>query len=181
MRPFSEPLVDPKCRQSIVNSSQNRCWPFAKHVSFGVPFWSNFGTILDPSWAIGALWGTFFLDQFYDFFGARFWSQSGPKNGLVHRGAAALRRHCGGTVAALAGPAGEGESFRSSLGRTQKATRSGTPMPVKDWRGGSKSAARKAATVPFLCLFPNFWCLLGSVGEPGGMPGTPHRQTRLKK
>ena len=34
---------------------------------------------------------------------------------------------------------------------------SDTPQPVKDWRGGSKSAARKAATVPFLRFFPNLW------------------------
>ena len=26
-----------------------------------------------------------------------------------------------------------------------------------------------------------FLCFLGSVGEPGGMPGTPHGKTRLKK
>ena len=29
--------------------------------------------------------------------------------------------------------------------------------------------------------FLNFGCLLGSMGEPGGMPGTPQRHTKLKK
>ena len=29
--------------------------------------------------------------------------------------------------------------------------------------------------------FLDFWCLLGSMGEPGGMPGTPQRHTKLKK
>ena len=61
------------------------------------------------------------------------------------------------TVAALRGPAGGGGILTEFPCGLRKW--SDTPQPVKDWRGGSKSAARKAATVPFLCLFPNFWCL----------------------
>jgi hypothetical protein len=56
---------------------------------------------------------------------------------------------------------------------------SNTPQPVKDWRGGSKSAARKTATVPFfvvfLVFFRAFWGPWGSLraclGHPMGRPG----------
>ena len=167
MRPFSEPLVDPKCRQSIVNSSQNRCWPFAKHVSFGVPFWSNFGTILDPSWAIGALWGTFFLDQFYDFFGARFWSQSGAKNGLVHRGAVALWRHGGGTVAARWRPwrvrLGRGNPFGVPLEGLRKqpdlARRSQSRTGAADLKALRAKPPPCFFLLYLLMFFFKFWCL----------------------
>ena len=35
--------------------------------------------------------------------------------------------------------------------------------------------------MPIFMIFVHFLCFLGSVGEPGGMPGTPHRHTRLTK
>ena len=40
---------------------------------------------------------------------------------------------------------------------------SNTPQPVKDWRGGSKSAARKAATVPFFVVFFQYFFVLFGV------------------
>ena len=86
--------------------------------------------------------------------------------------------HGGGTVAALRWPAGGGILTEFPCGLRKW---SNTPQPVKDWRGGSKSAARKAATMPFLSFFCIFSCFLGSVGEPEGMPGTPHGKTRPKK
>ena len=41
--------------------------------------------------------------------------------------------------------------------------------------------ATAATVLFFVVFFCIFVCFLGSVGEPEGMPGTPHGKTRPKK
>ena len=132
-------------------------------------FWTIFGSILGPFWDHIAPFG---LQK-----GSAKNASKKVEFGVVLLRITAVARR--GTVAALRGPARGGGILTEFPCGLRKW--SNTPQPVKDWRGGSKSAARKAATVPFFVVFFRpFLCLLGSVGRLGACLGHPMGRPGLR-